>query len=145
MALWRNSRASRGGIYTTAAGLCLSKRDEIQHFHYCKDTRVLVERVDGDFLALVWALGSVQVYEVRGGRNHTGSGFCRSRFYIIDDFTSHSDTPIRTDANWLIFYEETVADLFSCNPLSRFSQGALLFKFSCPSEGVRAACEVVCY
>ena len=85
---------SRRGIYTTVAGKCLSKCGKIQHFHHLKDTRVPVEKGGRDFSALTWALGFLQVYEVgQGGSNHTGSGFCRSRFYITDDFTSHSDTP----------------------------------------------------
>ena len=98
------------------------------------DTRVPVEKR----LIFLLSRGRSALCESRGGeRNYTGSGFFRSRFHIIDDFTSHSDTlPTRTDANWLIFCEETAVDLFSYNTLSRFSLETFLFKFSCPSEGV---------
>lgn len=54
----------------------------------------------------------------------------------LDDFTSHTDPPSQTDANRLIFCEETAADLFSCNTQSSFFQDTFLFKFSIPNKGV---------
>ena len=52
--------------------------------------------------------------------------------------------PTRTDANRLILFEETAADLFSYDTLSSYSQEDFLFRFCRPSErGFRVACEVV--
>ena len=63
---------------------------------------------------------------------------------MIDDFTSHSDTPpLWTDTNWLIIGKKLATNLFSCSALSSLLGETHLFISSHPSENcVAVACEV---